>query len=92
MGPVTELLAHEDDALAIFGPGEEIHLEFAAPLKRPPTGWTRRFVLETVGWTKDMDLYTKDDETLTPLPITGKPVGPREQLHARYQTRYEAGR
>jgi tetratricopeptide (TPR) repeat protein len=92
IGPVNELLAYDDDALAIFGPGEEIHLEFAAPLTPLPSGWTRRFVLETVGWTKDMDLYTKDGETLTPLPTTGKPVETREQLHARYQTRYEAGR
>jgi hypothetical protein len=92
LGPVRELLAHDDDALAIFGPGEEIHLEFAAPLTQLPSGWIRRFVLETVGWTKDMDLYTKDGETLTPLPTIGKPVGIRERLHARYHTRYEAGR
>jgi tetratricopeptide (TPR) repeat protein len=92
IGPVAELLAHNDDALAIFGPGEEIHLEFAAPISPLSGGWTRRFVLETVGWTKDMDLYTKDGETLTPLPTTGKPLGTREQLHARYHTRYEAGR
>jgi hypothetical protein len=92
MGPVVELLSHEDDALAIFGPGEEIHLEFTAPTKPLPVGWTRRFVLATVGWTKDMDLYTKDGETLAPLPTTGKPAGPREQLHARYQTRYQDGR
>ncbi|GIT28435.1 MAG: hypothetical protein Ct9H300mP1_04810 [Planctomycetaceae bacterium] len=45
-------------AVAIFGPGEEIHVEFQAPESGPPKGWTRRLVLETVGWCKDMDLYT----------------------------------
>lgn len=92
IGSVNELVAHDDDARAIFGPGEEIHLEFAAAHALLPDGWTRRFVLETGGWTKDMDLYTKDGETLAPLPTTGKPVETRERLHARYQTRYEVGR
>lgn len=92
IGAVNELVAHDDDALAIFGPGEEIHLEFAAAHAPLPDGWTRRFVLETGGWTKDMDLYTKDGETLAPLPTTGKAVETRERLQARYQTRYEAGR
>ena len=30
-GPVTQLLLGIDDALAVFGPGEEVHLEFAGP-------------------------------------------------------------
>ncbi|NOT55084.1 MAG: tetratricopeptide repeat protein [Deltaproteobacteria bacterium] len=92
LGPIAELITHDDDAVAIFGPGEEVHVEFTAPLTPLPGGWTRRFVLETGGWTKDMDLYTKDGETLAPLPTTGKAVETRERLHGRYQTRYEAGR
>jgi len=59
-----ELVAEKDDAVAIFGPGEEVHLEFAAPPEGAPEGWTRRLVLETRGWCKDMDLYTKDGETV----------------------------
>lgn len=77
--------------MAIIGPGEEVHLEFdaAAP---PPPGWRRYFVLETRGWAKDMDLYTRDGETVGPLPSTGKPEAVRDQLHERYNTRYQSGR
>ena len=79
-----------DDAMAIFGPGEEVHLEFeAAPPVQP--GWQRRFVLESRGWAKDMDFYTRDGETVGPLPTTGKPAGTARELHARYNTRYQAG-
>ena len=91
LGPVDELVAQADDALAIIGPGEEIHLEFAAP-PPPPTGWTRRLVLETHGWSKDMDLYTKDGETLAPLPETGQDQARRDALHAAYNTRWRDGR
>ena len=92
LGDVFDLVATPDDAVAIFGAGEEVHLAFRAPEKRPPAGWRRYFVLETHGWTKDMDLYTKDGETVGPLPSTGKPGEARQVLHARYNTRYLAGR
>jgi hypothetical protein len=92
LGPVEELVDTLDDALAIIGPGEEIHLEFTIPEEPAPEGWTRQFVLETHGWAKDMDLYTKDGETVGPLPSTGKSAGRRDQLHSRYHTRYLAGR
>ena len=59
-GPVNELLSEADDALAIIGPGEEVHLEFALPETELREGWTRCVVLESVGWCKDMDLYTRD--------------------------------
>jgi hypothetical protein len=90
-GPVGELLAAVDDALAIIGPGEEIHLEFAADLPALPPGWQRRFVLETNGWAKDMDLYTADGMTLEPLPVSGKPAARRAALHRQYNTRYRSG-
>jgi hypothetical protein len=90
-GLVTPLLRDFDDALAIFGPGEEVHMEFVGLDHSPPAGWNRHFVLESVGWAKDMDLYTRDGETVGPLPTTGKPDGPRDQLHKRYQTRYASG-
>jgi hypothetical protein len=90
-GPARELLQETDDALAIIGPGEEIHLEFLSPA-RLPAGWTRRYVLEARGWAKDMDLYTKDGETLEPLPSTGSASPDRQRLHARYNTRFQAER
>jgi len=91
LGPVDDLVAATDDALAIIGPGEEIHIEFEAPAE-PPPGWTRRLVLETHGWTKDMDLYTEDGETLAPLPVAGHGSERREVLHAVYNTRWMDGR
>ena len=92
LGNVMELVASHDDAVAVFGAGEEIHLAFAAPTAPLLKGWRRYFVLETNGWTKDMDLYTQHGETVGPLPTTGQPQGPRDALHARYNTRWLAGR
>jgi hypothetical protein len=89
-GPITELMTVEDGALAIIGPGEEVHLEFAAPPQAPAPGWTRRFVLDARGWCKDMDLYTKDGSTVEPLPGHRAPAA--EQLQRKYTIRYESGR
>ena len=91
LGAVNELVETADDAVAIFGPGEELHLEFAAPGKVVPEGWTRRLVLETVGWCKDMDLYTGDGQTVGPLPETGRPARARDRSHRRFNTRYQRG-
>ena len=81
-GGVEELLAEADQALAILGPGEEIHVEFSAELPALAEGWTRRFVLETHGWAKDMDLYTRDRDTLAPLPVPTS-----GELHRRFNRR-----
>jgi hypothetical protein len=91
-GPVEELVEARDDALAILGPGEEVEVELRAPADPPAPGWTRRLVVETAGWTKDMDLYTRDGETIEPLPAAGPESTHRALLHARYHTRYLGGR
>ena len=72
---------------SVIGPGEGVHLEFAGNLEAPPPGWTRRFVLETRGWCKDMDLNTRDGDTLGPLPGARDPRA--DALHARYNVRLE---
>ena len=92
LGLVTELVANADDALAIIGAGEEVHLEFTADAPTPAAGWTRHLVLAAYGWAKDMDLYTRDGERVGPLPTSGKDPAARNRLHARYNTRYQAGR
>jgi hypothetical protein len=93
IGDVVELLAAADDGLAIFGPGEEVHLEFAAPLQPVPPDWRRFLVLETDGWCKDMDFYTKDGRTVGPLPARGDGTADRRaRLHETYNTRYLDGR
>jgi hypothetical protein len=97
-GPADELVAQADDAFAIFGPGEEVHLAFAAPVapeENPPPGWSRRLVLEMVGWCKDIDFYTRDGATIEPLPARG-PANDRsfrrrrDRLHDKYNTRYRS--
>jgi hypothetical protein len=90
LGDVTPLVAAADDAVAIFGPGEEVRLEFDAPDAPVPAGWTRRVVLDSKGWCKDMDLYTLDGDTVGPLP--GRETPARRTLHAQFNTRYEGGR
>jgi Tfp pilus assembly protein PilF len=91
LGPMTELVAAADEALAIIGPGEEVHAEFDASAP-PAAGWTRRHELVTHGWCKDMDLFTRDGETVAPLPGSATPSDHRSAAHRRYNTRYESGR
>ena len=94
-GEVLELVAARDDAVAVFGPGEEIELQFDPPASQPGQGWTRRLVLETSGWCKDMDLYTQHGETLAPLPTRGGLTPDerrrRDRLHEEFNTRYRSG-
>jgi len=87
-GNALELVAATDDAVAIFGPGEAVHLEFEAPAEGPAPGWTRIFILEIDGWCKDMDRFTKDGATVGPLPSAGKEPSVPERLHEEYNTRY----
>jgi hypothetical protein len=88
-GRIDPLVADADDAVAIFGPGEAVVLEFDATTSLPPEQWTRRLVLEARGWCKDMDLYTLDGETIEPLP--GRHSAARARLHTRFNTRYAGG-
>ena len=89
-GDVLALVQTGDDALAIIGPGEEIHLEFSASGQGADTN--TRLVFEINGWCKDMDLFTKDGETLGPLPSSGHSQVSRKRLHSEYNTRYHSGR
>jgi hypothetical protein len=86
-GPAEALIAEPDDAFAVIGAGEELHVEFAGELPPAQPGWARRFVLETHGWAKDMDLYTRDRDTLAPLPATGADSAAREALSRRFNRR-----
>jgi hypothetical protein len=86
-GRIDELIAAQDDALAIIGPGEEVHIEFGASLPALQPGWSRRFVLEARGWAKDMDLYTRDGDSLEPLPASGGRSEARDRLNRRYNRR-----
>jgi hypothetical protein len=91
-GPVEALVSETDNALAIFGPGEEIHLEFAAPPK-PSNGVSRRLVLELAGWCKDRDLFTQHGETVEPLPRhdSSRRSNEADALMKKHNTRYRSG-
>ena len=93
-GEARELVDQLDGALAIIGSGEEVHLEFAAPAP-PLPGHERVFAISFHGWAKDMDLYTRDGNTLAPLPApdnldSGQTLR-RDNLHDRYNTRFRGG-
>jgi tetratricopeptide (TPR) repeat protein len=90
-GRVDDLVRQTDDVLAIFGPGEEIELAFKAPSDAPQK-WTRTWVLQLNGWCKDRDLYTKDGETLPPLPALSPDTrARRDEMHRQWNTRYRSG-
>jgi len=94
-GPVEELVGEQDGGLCIFGPGEGISFAFRGPEEGPPDGWSRRLVLRTRGWCKDMDLYTRTGETIEPMPgeeraEEGNRARARE-LHERFNTRFQSG-
>ncbi len=91
LGPVEPLVETLDDAFALVGPGEELHLEFDAP--QEPASGKRIVVLEIRGYVKDMDLYTKDGDTVEPYPTTPglEQSDARERLHPIFQTRPQGG-
>lgn len=91
----SPLVTAIDDAVAIFGAGEEVRLTFDAAQPALATNWTRAFVLDLNGWCKDMDFYTGNGATVAPLPMrdtSSVPSPDRAVLHERFNTRYEAGR
>jgi hypothetical protein len=94
-GDCTPLLARTDDAVAVFGAGEEVRLRFDAAAVRPArAGASRTWVLEVDGWCKDMDLLTGQGATLAPMPVRdpSAPTAERDALHARFNDRWAGGR
>ena len=91
-GNVEQLVAEHDNALVIFGPGEEVDLAFDAPPNPPLAGWTRRLLLKSIGWCKDMDLYTGKGQTVEPVPAAELIGDGDGALHRHYNTRFQHGR
>src|SRR5262249_26564288 len=98
LGDVTELLQDRDDRFVIFGPGDEVHVEFdAGGLPPLPVGWMRSYGLRTWGYCKDCSPFTTTGGTVEPLPfhaMSGFPYGPREHyprtpLHTDYLRRFQ---
>jgi tetratricopeptide (TPR) repeat protein len=71
-GDVTELLEEEDNQYVIANTGDEMTLEFNfRNLPRLQKGWTRDYLIHSVGWVKDGDLNTASGQTVEPLPYHG---------------------
>ncbi|MCP5527139.1 MAG: VCBS repeat-containing protein [Verrucomicrobiales bacterium] len=98
-GPVDELIAAEDNALALLNGGDELTLRFAAARLSPPVaGRERSFFLYNVGWDKDADFHVELGWQVGPLPWHGmedrrygsepRPALPSDELMARYNTRW----
>jgi hypothetical protein len=98
-GAVDELIARQDEGLAILNGGDELTLEFAAAELPPkPEGFVREFFIYTDGWDKDSDFHVKTGTTIEPLPWHGlndqaygteaRPKFPSDALHEKFNTRW----
>ncbi|MFQ5703005.1 MAG: FG-GAP-like repeat-containing protein [Gemmatimonadales bacterium] len=96
-GDVLPLMVEEDDKYAIVNSGDEILFEFdAEDAPALETGWTRDFLVYSVGWIKDGDLNTAEGRTVEPLPFHGMSTYPyrldeaypRDREHLDYLEKY----
>ena len=99
-GDVSTLLGSSDNQYVIYNAGDEISISFnSQDLPELPNGWTRDFVIYSVGWVKDGDLNTAYGNTVEPLPFHGMPSYPypanyqypaeeNEEYLREYHTRY----
>ena len=100
-GDVLPLVDAADDRYVIFGPGDEVALQFDSTATPPlPPGWTRDFLIYTDAWLKDADLNTAAGGTVDPLPFHGMsryPYGadeafPGDSAHRRFVETYNTRR
>jgi hypothetical protein len=69
-GDVRELLREADDLFVVSRPGDEVSLSFDARALSPlPEGWTRTFLLHSVGYSKEMDRNSASPDQAWPLPF-----------------------
>jgi hypothetical protein len=76
-GDVAALVQADDDELCVVGPGDEVRIEFdGAKVPALPEGWTRSYLLKSVGYCKDADPFTATGDQVGPLPWRGMPEFP----------------
>ncbi len=68
-GDCTQLITSDDDRMVVMGSGDEMIIRFSANLPSLQPGFTRSFILHSVGWDKDADLNTLTGQTSLPLPF-----------------------
>ena len=94
------LLTNPDNQYIISNAGDETTLKFdAKELPKLEQGWTRDFLIHSVGWVKDGDLNTAHGNSVLPLPYHGmesyppseKDIYPNtpelQEYHVEYNTR-----
>ena len=96
-GDVEPLLRESDDRYIIMNSGDEVSVQFdAANVPELQEGWTRDYLIYTVGWIKDGDLNTAHGKTVEPLPfhtMSRYPYGvdqsyPDDKTHREYMETY----
>jgi hypothetical protein len=87
-GDVLRLLSATDGAVVTIGPGEGVELTFTAP----PRAGSMHWILDNSGWCKDRDRFTRDGETLDPIPGADLRSDAATKLMESTRTRIEAGR
>jgi Tfp pilus assembly protein PilF len=96
-GAVGPLLAAADDLFVVSRTGDELALSFdAGELPPLPAGWTRTYLLHSVGYSKEMDRNSASPDQVSPLPfasMTRYPYPATERYpetlrHREYQDRW----
>jgi hypothetical protein len=78
-GDVRELLLDPDNQYIIANAGDETTICFNADdAGALPDGWSRDFLLYSVGWVKDGDMNTAEGNRVEPLPFHGMSKYPYE--------------
>ena len=68
-GEVADLLTSANQEVVTIGPGEGVTLSFELPEDLPRGMYGNvHWILDAHGWCKDRDRFTRDGETLEPLP------------------------
>ena len=66
---MLSLLVKTDDQFVIAKTGDEVALEFDAAAGALPSGWTRTYLLQGDGFSKEMDINSASPDTVDPLPF-----------------------
>ena len=67
-GDVRELVTAADDLFVVSRPGDALALAFdATAVPALPAGWTRTFLLHSIGYSKEMDPHSASPDEASPL-------------------------
>jgi hypothetical protein len=76
-GDVRPLLAAADDVFVVSKPGDELTLSFdASALPAVEAGRARTFLLDSRGFSKEMDINSASPDIVLPLPYEGMKAYP----------------